>query len=344
MYLGNRPGRSGWGRCPMDIPLDFTRVRFASDDLPTRDRLPAWRDLYGPRVNGADVEPVAGIPFRTDVTLRALPGFGLTTTQSTPARYARTRRFLADGRDHFGIHLSFAGGACGQRDREITCDPGHAVLMNVAEAGWIVSRGTMLFWGLWFSRARLAPLVTGLDDRVLQPIPSDTEPMRYLIGYVRNLEAQQCLADAEIARMAAIHLHDLFALVLGANRDAAFIAQRRGLHAARVRAVKRYIVDNLGHVELDVHRIAARHRLTPRSVQRLFESEGTTFSEYVLNKRLARVLRMLADPAYARWTVSAIALEAGFGDVSYFNRRFRRRFGAPPMHFRSRNGGADGAE
>jgi AraC-like DNA-binding protein len=51
---------------------------------------------------------------------------------------------------------------------------------------------------------------------------------------------------------------------------------------------------------------------------------------------------MLADPRHAGWTVSAIALEAGFGDVSYFNRRFRRRFGAPPTHFRSWNGEADG--
>ncbi|MPZ39246.1 MAG: hypothetical protein GEU95_14545 [Rhizobiales bacterium] len=29
-----------------------------------------------------------------------------------------------------------------------------------------------------------------------------------------------------------------------------------------------------------------------------------------------------------------MALEAGFNDVSYFNHRFRRRFGAPPTHFR----------
>src|SRR5262247_2415930 len=106
------------GRSPEEIPLGFKPVRFASDDLPVRDRLPAWRELYGPRVNGADVQPAPNLPFRADVTLRALPGFGLTTTDSTPARYARTRRFLADGRDYFGVHLSFAGGACGQRGRE----------------------------------------------------------------------------------------------------------------------------------------------------------------------------------------------------------------------------------
>src|SRR5262245_57402110 len=161
-------------RSPMDIPVDFRPLRFASDDLPARDRLPAWREFYGPRVNGASVEPAPGVPFRADVTLRALPGFGLTTTESSPARYARTRRFLADSRDYFGLHLSFAGGACGQRGREIPCGPRAAVLMNVAEAGWIVSPRTMRFWGLWFHRAKLDARVAGLDDRVLQQIASDT--------------------------------------------------------------------------------------------------------------------------------------------------------------------------
>ena len=45
---------------------------------------------------------------------------------------------------------------------------------------------------IWFNRARLAPLVADLDDRVLQPIASNTEPMRYLVGYGRHIEEQQC--------------------------------------------------------------------------------------------------------------------------------------------------------
>ncbi len=318
----------------MDIPLDFSPVRFASDNLPLRDRVPAWRDFYGPRVHGADVVPAPGVPFRADVSLRALPGVGLTATQSSPARYARTRRFLADGRDYLGLHLSFSGGACGQRGQEFACSPRAAVLMNVAEAGWIVSPLSMQFCGLWVHRAKLAPRVAGLDDKVLKPIASDTEPMRYLMSYVRHLEEQQTLADPDLARIAARHLRDLFVLVLGAKRDAAVLAEGRGLRAARLQAIKRYIADNFAECGLTVGTVAVRHRVAQRYVQRLFESEGTTFSEYVLNQRLECAARMLGEARYARWTVSAIALEAGFGDVSYFNRRFRRRFGRRPSDVR----------
>jgi transcriptional regulator GlxA family with amidase domain len=33
-----------------------------------------------------------------------------------------------------------------------------------------------------------------------------------------------------------------------------------------------------------------------------------------------------------------IAVTSGFSDISYFNRCFRRRFGASPLHYRGGNG------
>jgi len=66
----------------------------------------------------------------------------------------------------------------------------------------------------------------------------------------------------------------------------------------------------------------------------LFESEGTTFTEYVLAQRLAHAHRMLTDPRRAVDKISTIASDAGFNDLSYFNRTFRRRFGATPSDVR----------
>ena len=43
---------------------------------------------------------------------------------------------------------------------------------------------------------------------------------------------------------------------------------------------------------------------------------------------------MLSDPRAGEMFISAIAYEAGFGDLSYFNRTFRRRFGASPSDVR----------
>jgi AraC-like DNA-binding protein len=43
---------------------------------------------------------------------------------------------------------------------------------------------------------------------------------------------------------------------------------------------------------------------------------------------------MLADVRKDAMEISDIALAAGFNDVSYFNRRFRVRFGASPTQYR----------
>jgi AraC-like DNA-binding protein len=320
----------------MDLPADFRPLQFSTDELPVRDRVPVWREIFGPRMFGADVEPAGGGAFRARVTTRLLPGFRLVATESSPARFARTRRFLADGRDHFGLHLSCCKGTVGQRSRDVACGPGDAVALNAAEPGAFASPSTARFYHLWFPRAELAPLVARLDDAVLRRIGPESEALRYLVGYVRFLEEQQKLADPALARAASGHVRDLFALLLGATGDAAALAARRGLRAARMQAIKRYIADSLGSGRLTLSGVAAHHGVGPRYVQRLFESEGTTFSEYVLNERLALASHMLTDPAHAGWTVSSIALEAGFGDVSYFNRRFRRRYGLRPSDVRGR--------
>jgi AraC-like DNA-binding protein len=68
--------------------------------------------------------------------------------------------------------------------------------------------------------------------------------------------------------------------------------------------------------------MAARHANSPRYVQMLFEEAGTTFSEFVLERRLGAAREMLFSPRYTGWSIAAIALEVGFGDLSHFKRRY----------------------
>jgi AraC-like DNA-binding protein len=67
----------------------------------------------------------------------------------------------------------------------------------------------------------------------------------------------------------------------------------------------------------------------------LFEREGSTFSSFKLEHQLACARRMLRNPQYGGRTIGDIALAAGFGDLSYFHRVFRRRFGATPADMRT---------
>jgi AraC-like DNA-binding protein len=85
---------------------------------------------------------------------------------------------------------------------------------------------------------------------------------------------------------------------------------------------------------LSVTKVAASQGVTPRYVQMLFEGEGTTFSAFVLGERLAFAHRILSDPRYSGRPIGTIALDAGFGDLSYFNRIFRRTYSGTPTDIR----------
>ncbi len=86
---------------------------------------------------------------------------------------------------------------------------------------------------------------------------------------------------------------------------------------------------------LSLGALAARHAISPVYIRKLFEGENTSFTQFVLDERLARVHTMLTDPRLDNRAIGGLALEAGFNDVSYFNRAFRRRYGASPSDVRA---------
>jgi AraC-like DNA-binding protein len=143
------------------------------------------------------------------------------------------------------------------------------------------------------------------------------------------------LGTPEVRSLVATHLHDLAALAFGATRDAAAVAAGRGVQAARLRAIKDDILKRSADERLSVTDVAKRHHVTPRYVQLLFESDGGTFSEYIIEQRLAHAYRMLGAAKFADWTIGAIAFEVGFSNLSYFNRTFRRRYGVTPSDVRA---------
>ena len=118
--------------------------------------------------------------------------------------------------------------------------------------------------------------------------------------------------------------------------EAAALAADRGGRAARLRAIKQDIVGNLEHEDVSLEAIARRQRVSARTVQKLFDHAGTTFSEYVLEQRLALARRLLADPRQRREKIASVAFAAGFGDLSYFYRAFRRRYDELPTDVRAR--------
>jgi hypothetical protein len=267
---------------------DIRVLRFSTDQLPERDRLPIMREVHGRLTARIDIEPTRGVPLHYSVRARALPGLTVSMLSESPLTVRRTRELLADGNDDVVFALPpSAASTMSHLGRELSPLAGDAVLMSTADVLRIdVPSGSHAMVTL--SRRRLAPLVPGLEDAFMRPIQRDTEALQLLMRYLRLFDDQQSLATPELRSLVVNHVYDLVALALGATRDAAVAANGRGVRAARLHAIKAAILNSLNRHELSLAGLATRHGVTPRHVQMLFESDGTTFSQYVLDQRLSR--------------------------------------------------------
>jgi AraC-like DNA-binding protein len=312
---------------------DCAAVRFSTATYAPHERFGAWREIYGRTLQRVDIEPLSIEQFHAEATLRRMPGLAMSVSRRSAVIYNRRRELI--NHDDVGMTIGLTSSfEASQFGRTVTIGRGEAIVLTGSEPASVRTPTYGEYINILVPVRSLAPLVANLDSCYGRRIPAQSTALRLLTRYIGILEETQALAAADLRRQAVAHIHDLMALAIGATRDAAEVAKSRGGRAARLRAIKEDIANQLDRADLSIAAIAARHRIMPRCLQRLFEGEGTTFTEYVLAQRLARAHRLLTDPRYASQKISTIAFDAGFGDLSYFNRMFRRRFGAAPSELR----------
>ena len=263
-----------------------------------------------------------------------MPGLTLYTASRSAAIYRRSRELIEH--DDVVVIAGFTSGyEVHHLGRTLNMGPGEAVILTGAEPASFGGPAQNSIKLLRVPARLLSPLVADLEGAYGRAIHASNPALRLLVTYLDLLEEAGTFALPELRRQVVVHIHDLIALAIGAMRGAAEIARNRGGRAARLRTIKEDIANCLDQPDLSVATIAARHRIKPRWVQRLFEGEETTFTEYVLAQRLVRAHRLLTDPRHASQKISTIALDAGFGDLSYFNRAFRRHYGVAPSGLRA---------
>lgn len=311
----------------MSMPAaDTVHVRaHASEVTSLRDRGVTW----------VSFEPMRDLACGIDFSLRKFPEVGLLSGTVRGVRHEHARRDSGDGDDDFSFHMNVSGLSLvtGQRG-ETTLRDGDAMLLSYSASRTISRPDVVDHRVIRLPRAALRPLVPHIDDAVLRRIPCGTGMLRLLRGYVDAVFDDPALAVPNVRQLVAAQLCDLIAVTLGATRDATAVAEGRGIRAARLRAVKADIEARFTTGDLSPGAVAKRQGISDSYIRKLFEGEGTSFSKFVLGLRLAHARRMLLHPGCRDRSIASIAFDAGFGDLSYFNRAFRRRYGLTPSEAR----------
>ncbi|MFN3622926.1 MAG: AraC family transcriptional regulator [Hyphomicrobium sp.] len=291
-----------------------------------------WREEFCRRVMVVDLAPLNDGPVRCTITPAHLPQLGISCSTGTPIRFTslgvNSDLVLVISPDS-PLHVVMG-------ERTLDVPPRGISLGDASMKGAYVSQlENGGFKTVLVDRKALLEQCPDAEDRIAQPIAQDPTLASLLHQYYDLVVQHATGLDALAQKAVSQHLIDLVVLALGVRRDEAEQAKSRGLAAARFEAIKADIVARLGDSGLSLGDIAKRHRASPRYVQVLFERAGTTFSEFVLEQRLLMAHRLLSSPLNSARKVSDIAHTAGFGDVSYFHRAFRKRFGATPSEVRA---------
>ncbi len=257
-------------------------------------------------------------------------------TTTTPS-LVRTPELVSNGGDAiFAVICREGGMRCIRDDGATRISSGEGIICDSAEPGSLEMESGTHYWTLKVARADMAKMVPHIKRFAGLRLSNCGMAVKLLIRYLDGLEGSDALGNEQEARIFGEHLVDLISMAVGAQSEVLQLAEKRGVRAMRHAAVLREIERNIGDNRLSAALVAEMLGVTPRYIHFLLEESGRTFSEHVLARRLELVEALLSDEAKGNLKISAIARQAGFTDMSYFNRSFRSHFGDTPSGLRKR--------
>jgi AraC family transcriptional activator of tynA and feaB len=262
-------------------------------------------------------------------------GFVRAITRGGPHRVIRSQRTIdASSHNNFFIGCMLAGRAnLSQAGHIAALERGDLAILDSTRHYEIDVPNS--FDALWVRvpRYRIEGRLASIEQVISQRINGSAG-----IGHLASNMLRSALREAPRITPADANritnsLLDLLGMSLACDFAAA-PSQARGSHST-LRRIQRYIEDHLDDEGLSLETIAAAHAVSTRYINKLFEREGISAARWLRLRRLERCRADLENPEKRVLSISEIAFNHGFGNISSFNRAFKARFKVAPTALRS---------
>ncbi|MEX2126126.1 MAG: helix-turn-helix domain-containing protein [Woeseia sp.] len=218
-----------------------------------------------------------------------------------------------------------------QRGREVHLRPGDFVIASTAEPYRLEFIGPYDMPVLAVPGPVMRELTRDPEQFLGWRMPAEDASCGLLSSFVAEVVSRLARLPAPMAERVETNILDLLGGVLKAH-DAGATARSRG---EQIRQIKRFVARVLRDRNLGPAMVAHAFGVSTRYVHKLFAGEALTLNRYIRAERLIACRRMLADPAFAKLSITEIALHWGFYDLPHMSRCFRESFGVAPKEFRS---------
>ena len=284
-----------------------------------------------------DYSIAGAVPFEAEIEAMAVGEVNLGRMAGTIKHASRKVQHINDdSRDGYLLLINNGTSEMvgSQIGRTYGIASGEAALVSASEAFEMDGGESNVWANIVIPHQLLAGAFANINDLLAVRIGADNEALTLLRRYCDMLENGGLSLSPDLAAHAATTIVDLVGLASGAKGEAAELAGFTGLRAARLAAVLDKIRSGFTDPNINAQSVATSLGLSLRYVHDLLQETGLGFSDRILELRLLRTRQMLSDRRNDGLLVSEIAMICGFGDISYFNRSFRRRFGGTPGSMR----------
>ena len=186
---------------------------------------------------------------------------------------------------------------------------------------------------------RVPHTLPALKSRTALPIEmsnlvSETGIGRMLSSLLRSVADTILDVSDDEMRPVELALPEFIAATLLDRAPTKALGGAAGGRAAILDRAFQTIEARLSDPALNLHQVANEHGISSRYLQKLFESYGESFGQFVKLRRLERCRLDLGSPLYAQRSISEILYQWGFNDSASFSRAFRERYGISPREYR----------
>lgn len=318
------------------------KILFDSARLPGDDRLrkEAWIDTLGSDVARVNVDPAPGVRFEGALAIMPLHDCSVGTVTATIRNIGRSSADIAaDGRDTVLLMINSGSTMLrvSQHGRDVDFAAGEAVLFDQAEPSDLAATTSAISRMICIRVPRnlMREQLADFENCFLAPIPARSSAVSLARAYVERLLSHSGSDIPLPISLVVRHLVELVG-VAACPLESVPVGQS-GQRAARFIAIGSEIDRGFEDPSFSLTTLSRRLGMTPRHVQRLLATEGTSFVDEVMQRRLFRSCDMLVSSRCGGMSIIEIAHDCGFSTVSHFHRAFRQRFGMTPGDMREKS-------
>lgn len=220
-----------------------------------------------------------------------------------------------------------------QAGRTGSVGAGEYVLLSQMAFHEFASQPNMPLMVLRIPALELRGRLTSVDDHIGRRFGANVQMTRLLVDLLRSVTEVFADCPPPNPEALATEIFSFVALAIGAEDRGSTVDVRNARYHLR-RRIFEFIEKNLGDQDLTPRKIAASSRISLSYLYSLFNDDDTTVSQFMQLRRLQRAYELLVADPRGRLTVSEIAYQVGFKNVSHFSRSFSRQFNMAPRDAR----------